>query len=311
MTTIYWGYDSAAASNAFVPGTTTLVDDYVRGNFAAPAFIARYTEAIAGLSDGLTPGEVAFDHQRGAADIPIYNRTSAANVAGSFQDGWDHAQVFIDSLVALGVPKGVCGFIDFETNMDPTADEIRGFAANMHRAQYNAGLYLNSEKQEHIDAYIAAALATAFPIYIWSSESEPNALFGKVIDTFTPDVSLLGAWAKFVVAWQYCENVGNIVDFNTGTQQLMDMAYGTTPPVVVPKIYRMVTPAMLKAVPAHTSDAAIDPHHNKVYLELGAQVVPTGRIKKTDDRWGEVHLLQGESVVHGWLPIATYAQSDA
>src|SRR5437588_8049601 len=109
-----WGIDAASPFGAVI-GTT-------RARLGNPGWIGRYLYQIQGVSSGLTREEIAEIHAAGMGLLMIANDTSAASVAGTFEQGRGQGLLAAATAKGLGAPPG-CGIaVDWETDMSPSVD---------------------------------------------------------------------------------------------------------------------------------------------------------------------------------------------
>lgn len=261
----------------------------------------RYLYQIAGVSTGLTRAEVAEIHAAGLALLVIANDTSAAGVAGSYQDGEASGQRAVAAARALGAPAGIAIGVDWEANMAPSANWARGFMDAVSAAGCTAVVYLNPNIPAHAAAYQGARAAGGKSFY-YSSEPELNAWFDTRRTEFTP--ATVPGYAADCLYHQYSENnLGGLVDLDVASDAGMALLWSATPakppPPPTPPTYRTNARIALKVEPSHASAIAIDPSHREVILEAGAIVVPEATMVVEKERWQSVRI--PSTPIHGWL----------
>jgi hypothetical protein len=269
--------------------------------------VARYLYQIAGVSTGITPAEVAEIHAAGLALLLIANDTSAAGVAGSYQDGTASGQRALAAARAIQPPGlelgGIAISVDWEANMAPSAAWAHGFMDAISAAACVACFYLNPNIPAHAAAYQGARAAGGKAVY-WSSEPEWTAWFDTVRTEFTP--TLIAGYEAGALYHQYSENnLGGIVDLDVATDAGLALLWHPAPvvpppPPATPPTYRTNARVALKTAPSHASPIAIDENHRPVLLELGAVVLPDFTAHPSNGEvWRAVRL--PNSPVHGYL----------
>jgi Domain of unknown function (DUF1906) len=198
MAGVFWGVDSAVASNSGPVGShVTLYDAVVSPNGAGktPAFWGRYIGHPTGRFN-LTSDEASFLRSRNCRILLIYGGTMTATV-GTYQQGVDHANNAINYSQSLDVPEdgSVWIFCDTEyPSMSPTADFFRGWSDTMFSSIYGGagGVYGNTSMHaapQFNTPYCKAYAADSnmrdgnAPALLWANQ--PNLCAGASCDSLT------------------------------------------------------------------------------------------------------------------------------
>lgn len=171
----------------------------------APIFWGRY------ISGGckVTIREAEFLWKNSCSVLTIFNDpyNGAGSLKGGLNEGVKDAKQAIKAAQDLGITPGVCIYADIETEYEPTADWIRGWAETMYDSHYSGGFYCNTQSANFTTPYCNAyngdlRVASA---YIYSSEPELNSWKGPRANapkTFAPSAMTCNQQAA---VWQYAE----------------------------------------------------------------------------------------------------------
>jgi GT2 family glycosyltransferase len=199
---VYWGVDSAAASNGTVSGETYYA--YVTANGgAAPGFWGRYLETVSGSHNGLTSTEITFLHGKDCKILLIYGKATSSSVKGSGVTDGNYA---ISEAKALGIPANstYCIYADVEASWQPTASWIEQFAETVQAGGYRVGFYCNPGSNfstPFCTAYNASEAVQGS--YLWSTEPEPGCTTEPNAPNWNPTSP--SCYSAGTVAWQYAE----------------------------------------------------------------------------------------------------------
>ena len=273
------------------------LDNVQRAYGKKPAFWGRYLP-----DDAITQEEVAWFHAQSISVLPIWNGESAATVGWGYDYAHGQALVACAAWRALGLPTGCAILVDVEQLWEVSGAFLQGWLDGCFSQGYRGGAYLNIlSGVNHVAAWLWAREQTSSPGVVYTSEPELTEWRGTVrTDWYDFTQTPIAPRAADVVFHQYSEQEG-AVDLDVASDDGYALCWGAVLPAPPVQIWRVVTPGTLKVAPNHSSDAAVDPHHNPVYLEVGAQVQPVDKPTHTDDEWQEVDLVKPEQVVHGWL----------
>jgi Domain of unknown function (DUF1906) len=200
--TTYWGVDTAA------PVDGHLYDALYATAKVYPSCWGRYLIDVPDECTGLTNAEVAYLLDRNVAIFPIYSGATENEVKQGYQEGWNHAQTAINAAYGLTprIPDLVAIYLDIEASWNPTPDFLRGWAHNLQRANYYAGVYRNTLEGAFNNPY-SQAVRVGLRIVIYASE--PSELPGDFTGPPGPGwgAAAPSGYDANVTAWQYVEGV--------------------------------------------------------------------------------------------------------
>jgi domain of unknown function (DUF1906) len=233
------GADTAGKANAIVSSTSPS-ETYLQwsqkqmgSGLGIWPYLGRYLVYRAGLNEGLTTEKNGAFNSTGELETIFNNRTCVVLIDNrGTNDGWGtngsngsaDAQKAKNAAIALGIPSGMCIFVDVETNVANLGNYLlnyRNTLENSGSVRYKMGVYTNYSSFSTINSQFNLSNT-----YTWIAKWNSSLVYPNWPHEYPAEVDgkgIVKLWQFISNQYQARTNVGTLsMDLNLTTSDRND-----------------------------------------------------------------------------------------